>query len=345
MKAIRIHQHGGLEELRIDDVPFPAVKPKEVLVEVKSTSLNHLDLWVRKGIPGVKLPLPLILGSDASGVVQEVGSLVRTFKSGDRVVVVPGAGCGHCGECASGRENYCLKYSIGGEHGDGVQSEFIALDEGRFLHLPENVSFDEGAAIPLVYQTAWEMVVNKAAVRAGQTVLVWGASSGVGSAAAQIAKAFEARVVTTAGSAEKAAKARDLLGADFVVDYHTQDVLKEVRTITNGRGVDVVVDHVGAATWKTSLRALAKGGKLVFCGATTGADVSFDLRHVFFKQQSIIGSTMGTRGDLIKVLELIRQRKLGGVVDRVFEFTQIREAHEFLESGKQFGKVIVRFAH
>lgn len=344
MKAIRIHEHGGLNQLRIDDIPVPTIHSNEVFVEVKSTSLNHLDLWVRHGIPGLKLPLPLTLGSDASGVVREVGSAVKGWSVGERIIVVPGYGCGECEECFSGRENYCLKYSIGGEHGNGVQSEFLALDKNRLIRMPSNISFDEGAAIPLVYLTAWEMLVNKAKLQAGQTVLIWGASSGVGSAAIQIAKVRGARVVTTAGNSEKAAKAKDLLGADFVLDYRTQDVVKEIRSITDGQGVDVVADHVGVATWEKSLRCLAKGGKLIFCGATTGSNVNMDLRHVFFKQQAIGGSTMGNRGDLYRILRLVGQGKLRGVVDRTFDADEIQAAHEYLESGKQFGKVIVRFA-
>lgn len=344
MKAIRIHQHGGVNELLVDDIPVPSITPRQVLVEVKSNALNRLDLFVRNGMPGVRLPFPLILGSDASGVVREVGVEVKDLKPGDPVIVVPGSGCGQCVECLSGRENYCASYSIGGEHQGGVQAEYLALDRNRLLSMPANISFDEGAAIPLVYQTAWEMLVNKAGIQPGQTVLVWGASSGVGSAAIQIVHFFGARVIATAGGPEKATKAKEILGADFVIDYQTQDVVKEVRSITRNRGVDVVADHVGAATWERSLRSLARGGKLVFCGATSGPTVSFDLRFVFFKQQSIIGSTMGSRADLLRVLELVSQGRLRAVVDRVFGAEQVREAHEYLENGRQFGKVIVRWA-
>lgn len=344
MKAIRIHKHGGPDELVLDCIPDPEVQSRQVVMEVKSTALNHLDLWVRNGIPGVQLPLPLIMGSDASGVIKEIGRDVKSIRVGDRVLALPGFGCGHCGECLSGKENYCLQYSIRGEHGDGVQAELLALDENHVIPLPAKLSFDEAAAIPLVFLTAWEMIVNKAEIQPGQTVLVWGSSSGVGSAAVQIARAFGARVFTTAGGQEKAAKARTILGADAVIDYLTQDVIKEVKSLTGGRGVDVVVDHVGAATWDRSLRSLAKGGKLVFCGATTGPNVGFDLRFIFMKQQSILGSTMGARGDLLKVLALIDQGRLHAVVDRAFEAASIRQAHEYLESRKQVGKVVVRFA-
>jgi 2-desacetyl-2-hydroxyethyl bacteriochlorophyllide A dehydrogenase len=344
MKAIRIHQHGGINELRVDDIEVPSIRTNEVLVEVKSTALNHLDLFVRRGLPGLKLPLPLVMGSDASGVVKEVGEDVKRWKPGDRVFVVPGYGCGGCLECRSGRENYCASYAIGGEHGNGVQAEFLALDQGRLIAMPPNLSFEEAAAVPLVFQTAWEMLVNKAKVRAGETVLVWGASSGVGSAAVQIAKLYGARVVAIAGGADKVEKARRILGADEVVDYKIQDVLQELRTWTKGRGADVVVDHVGAATFEKSLRALGRGGRLVFCGATTGPSVNFDLRFVFFKQQSILGSTMGDRGDLSKIGVLLEEGKLHAVVDRIFEVDSVREAHEYLESGKQFGKVVVQFA-
>ncbi|MDD5541641.1 MAG: zinc-binding dehydrogenase [Acidobacteriia bacterium] len=344
MKAVRIHHHGGVEELRVDEIPVPSIQPREVLLEVKSTGLNHLDLWVRRGIPGLKLPLPLVLGSDASGVIHKVGSEVKRWNPGDRVMVVPGYGCGQCPECRSGRENYCAKYSIGGEHGNGVQAEFLALDEERLISMPPNISFEDAAAIPLVFQTAWEMLVNKAKIQPGETALIWGASSGVGSAAVQIAAMLGARVITIAGGAEKVEKAKQLAPKLDVIDYQARDVSREIKTLTAGRGVDVVIDHVGEATFEKSLRAMNIGGRLVFCGATTGPAVKFDLRYVFFKQQSILGSTMGNRGDLAKIGSLVGQGKLHAVVDRVFEVEAIRNAHEYLESGRQFGKVVVRFA-
>ena len=340
MKAIRIHAHGGVDQLRVEEISVPQPGPRQVLVEVKAAALNHLDLWVRKGLPG--LHLPLIPGSDGSGVVKEIGSGVTQFAVGDKVLAQPGYGCGLCRDCLSGKENYCLKYGIIGEHFDGVQAQYVALDEDKTLRMPSHLSFEEGAALPLVYMTAWEMLVNKCAVKAADTVLVVAASSGVGGAALQIAKAHGARVIATAGTT-KLEKAR-ALGADFVLDHYQQDVAKEVKQITDGRGVDTVVDHVGSATWQASLRSLSKGGKLVFCGATTGPQVSLDLRFLYIRQQSILGSTMGSRGDLFQVMRLVEQGKLRGVVDTVFPFTEVAQAHEHLESGRHFGKVILSFA-
>ena len=340
MKSIRIHAHGGVEQLRIEDVEQPRPGPRQILVEVKAAALNHLDLWVRKGLPGLRLPLTL--GSDGSGVVKEVGNEVTQFSVGDRVLAQPGYGCGSCQDCLGGRENYCPKYGIIGEHFDGVQTQFAVLDEAKAIRQPSNISFEEGAAIPLVYTTAWEMLVNKCCVKPADSVLVVAASSGVGSAAVQIARAHGARVIATAGTT-KLEKAR-ALGADFVLDHYKQDVAKEVKKITQGRGVEIVVDHAGSATWESSMRSLAKGGKLTLCGCTTGYQVSLDLRFLFIHQQSILGSTMGTRGDMFRILQLVEAGRMKGVVDKVFPFTEVAKAHEYLESGQQFGKVILSFA-
>jgi NADPH:quinone reductase-like Zn-dependent oxidoreductase len=340
MKAIRIHAHGGLDQLRVDEIDPPTPGPHQVLIKIQAAALNHLDLFVREGIPGV--PLPVIMGADAAGVVREVGGEVKLFKSGDRVLGQPGAGCGLCVNCKDGRENYCLKYGIAGEHFNGYQAELVALDESMVLPMPDGISFEEGAAIPLVYLTAWEMLVNKARVKPGDTVLVVAASSGVGSAAVQIARLYGARVIATAGTAKlDQAKA---LGADAVLDHYRQDIAKEIRTLTSSRGVDIVVDHVGSATWEADLRSLAKGGQLVLCGATTGPEVKIDLRFLFLRHQSILGSTMGRRGDLVHVLKHVGAGKLHGVVDKVFPFTEVGAAHQHLESGRQFGKVVLSFA-
>lgn len=340
MKAIRIHAHGGIDQLRLDDLETPRPSARQILVEVKAAALNHLDLFVRKGIPGIKLPLTM--GSDGAGIVREIGSEVTRFAVGDRVLAQPGYGCGFCVECLSGRENYCAKYGIVGEHHDGVQAQFVALDEDKAVHQPSNISFEEAAAIPLVYMTAWEMLINKCGLRPTDTVLVVAASSGVGGAAVQIACAHGARVIATAGTS-KLAKAGKL-GAEVVLDHYKQDVAKEVKKLTDGRGVDIVVDHAGSASWQGSMRSLAKGGKLVTCGATTGFEVSFDLRFLFIRQQSIIGSTMGSRGDMFRIVQLVQAGKMRGVVDKVFPFTEVATAHEHLEKGEQFGKVILSFS-
>lgn len=340
MKAIRIHAHGGVDQLRLDDLETPRPGPRQVLVEIQAAALNHLDLFVRNGIPGVKLPI--VMGSDGAGVVREIGSEVTQFAVGDRVLAQPGYGCGVCVDCLSGKENYCAKYGIVGEHHNGVQAQYVALDEDKVVHHPSNISFEEAAAIPLVYMTAWEMLINKCGLRPTDTVLVVAASSGVGGAAVQIACAHGARVIATVGTS-KLAKASKL-GAEVVVDHYKQDVAKEVKKLTGGRGVDIVVDHVGSATWQASMRSLAKGGKLVTCGATTGFEVAFDLRFLFIRQQSIIGSTMGSRGDMFRIMQLIQAGKMRGVVDKVFPFAEVAKAHEHLDKGEQFGKVILSFA-
>ena len=339
MKAIRIHAHGGLEQLRIDELDAARPGPRQVLIEVKAAALNQLDIWVRKGIPGV--PLPVIMGADAAGVVKETGSDVSQYKPGDRVLLQPGAGCGLCLPCKDGQENYCLKYGIAGEHFDGYQAEVVAADESMVLPMPSGISFEEGAAIPLVYLTAWEMLVNKAHVKPEDTVLVIGASSGVGSAAVQIARLYGARVIATAGTT-KLEKAKTL-GADAILDHYKQDIAKEIKALTGGRGVDIVIDHAGAATWQASMRSLAKGGQLILCGSTTGYEVKMDLRFLFIRQQSIVGSTMGGRGNLLHVLKHVESGKLRGVVDSVFLYTDIKPAHQHLESGQQFGKVVLSF--
>lgn len=339
MKSVRIHGHGGVEQLRIDELERPKPGPRQALVQIKAASLNHLDVWVRKGFPG--LSLPKVLGSDAAGVVVELGPGATKYRPGDRVVTQPGYGCGLCEQCLGGRENYCLYYGIVGEHWPGVQSEYLALDEDLLAPAPPNISFEEAAAIPLVFVTAWEMLVNKCRVGATDTVLVVGASSGVGSAAVQIARLYGARVIATAGTA-KLDKAREL-GADAVIDHYKQDIAKEVKRLTGGIGAQIVVDHVGTATWQSAMRSLAKGGKLAVCGSTTGFEVTVDLRFLYLRQQSLLGSTMGTRGDLLRILKLVEAGRLRPIVDRVFALAEVAKAHEYLEAGQQFGKVVLTF--
>jgi NADPH:quinone reductase-like Zn-dependent oxidoreductase len=338
MKAIRIHAHGGVDQLLIDEMPKPTPGRGQVLVEMKAAGLNMLDLWVRRGIPGV--PLPVILGSDGAGVVRELGEGTKWFTKGDEVLVLPGYGCGMCGECQNGREHYCARYGILGENRDGVMADYVTLGEQHLIRKPANISFEEGASIPLVYLTAWEMVVNKGAIKPWNTVLVWGASSGVGSAAVQIAKAYGARVITTAGTT-KLERARTL-GADVVLDHYQQDIAKEIKQLTSGRGCDLIIEHTGVKTWAASMRSLAKGGRLVLCGSTRGPEVSIDLRFLFARQQTIMGSTMASRGDMVPILKMVEAGKLRAVVDRVFPFDEIAQAHEYLEAGKHFGKVVLK---
>jgi NADPH:quinone reductase-like Zn-dependent oxidoreductase len=338
MKAVRIHQFGGPEVLMYEDVPDPQPRKDQVLVRVKACSLNHLDVWVRKGLPGVKLPH--ILGSDIAGEVVEVGEYVSGFAVGQRVLVAPMHFCGLCVKCLAGLQNQCREFTVLGNGVDGGNCELIAVPAANVIPIPDTLDFDQAASVPLVFVTAWHMLVGLAAVRPGQTVLVLGASSGVGIAAIQIAKLLQCRVITTAGDEAKLEKGR-ALGADYGVNHYQQKISEEVRKITNKEGVDIVIEHVGAATWDESLRSLKSGGKLVTCGATTGPSVSLDLRHLFARQLSLLGSYMGTMGELHEVLRHVFSGRLKPVVDRIFPLSEIRAAHEYLEKSQMFGKVIV----
>lgn len=338
MKAVRIHQFGGPEVLTYEDVPDPQPRNDQVLVRVKACSLNHLDVWVRKGLPGVKLPH--ILGSDIAGEVVEIGEYVRDFKPGQRVLVAPMHFCGHCPKCLAGLQNHCREFTVLGNAVDGGNCELIAVAAANVIPIPDTLDFIQAASVPLVFVTAWHMLVGLAAVRPGQTVLVLGASSGVGIAAIQIAKLFHCRVITTAGDEAKLEKGR-ALGADFGINHYKQKISEEVRKITNKEGVDIVVEHVGAATWDESVRSLKSGGKLVTCGATTGPNVSLDLRHLFARQLSLFGSYMGTMSELQEVLNHVFAGRLRPVVDRTFPLIEIRAAHEYLEKSQMFGKVVL----
>ena len=340
MYCIRIHEHGGLDKLVLEEIPPPATGPSDVLIGVKATSLNHLDLWVRKGLPGVKFKLPIIPGVDAAGVVVSIGQGVSHVGVGDRVVVAQGISCGHCVHCLNGSDNLCKDYLLIGEHRDGADAEYLSVPGRNVLKLPSAVSFDQAAAGALVFLTAWQMLVDKAGVQPGEDVLVVGAGSGVGSAAIQIAKLHGARVIATTSSEEKAAQAK-LLGADEVIDYRKQNVPDEVRKLTAKRGVDVVFEHVGAAVWEDCIRSLTKGGRLVTCGATSGHEAKTDLRFVFYKQLQILGSTMGRKGDLIKILRFFETGTLKPVIDRCLPLKEVREAHRLLEEGRQFGKIVL----
>ena len=283
MKAVVIHEHGGVDKLRFEEHPVPKIAADEVLVEVKAAALNHLDLWVRGGLPAFKLKMPHILGSDAAGVVAAIGDVVKNVKVGDKVLLAPGWGCGTCHHCLNGDDNLCRDYQILGETTTGTYAEFVkAPAENAFL-IPDGLSFEEAAAIPLVFLTAWSMLVEQAKVQPGEDVLILAAGSGVGSAGIQIAKLFGARVIATASTDAKLQKAKEL-GADELINTTEKDLLGEVKRLTNKRGVNLVFEHVGKVTWESSIKALVKGGRLVTCGATTGYDPVMDLRYVFFKE-------------------------------------------------------------
>jgi len=341
MKAIVFEQHGGLEVLKYTDAPDPVIRSSEVLVRVKACALNHLDLWVRRGIPGVAFPHPHIPGSDISGEIAQIGADVTTVRVGQKVVLAPGVSCGKCPACLSGQDNRCRQFTNLGYMIDGGCAEFVRAPEVNCMPYPENLSFEEAASIPLVFQTAWHMLVGRAELQPGEDVLILGAGSGVGSAAIQIAKFFGARVIATAGSDEKLQKAKEL-GADHLINHKTQKIREEVRRITSKRGVDVVFEHVGTATWDESIASLAPGGRLVTCGATTGYDAKIDLRFLFSRQLSLLGSYMGTKPELVTVMKLVASGKLKPVVDRVFPLAEASAAHAYLESSAQFGKVILK---
>ncbi len=338
MKAVRIHQFGGPEVLTYEDAPDPQLRKDQVLVRVRACALNHLDIWVRKGLPGVKLPH--ILGSDVAGEVVECGEYVGGFKPGQRVLLAPMSYCGRCAKCAAGVQNQCREFTVLGNGVDGGNCELIAVPAANVIAIPDSLDFNQAASVPLVFLTAWHMLVGRAGVRPGQTVLVLGASSGVGIAAIQIARMFHCRVITTAGDEAKLEKGR-ALGADYGIDHYKQKISEEVRRITNKEGVDIVIEHVGSATWDESVRSLKSGGTLVTCGATTGPNVGLDLRHLFARQLSLLGSYMGTMGELHEVLGHVFAGRLKPVVDRVFPLKELRAAHEYLEKSQMFGKVVV----
>jgi NADPH:quinone reductase-like Zn-dependent oxidoreductase len=340
VKAIRFQQHGGPEVLKYADAPDPVVRPNEVLVRVRACALNHLDLWVRQGIPGVPIPLPHIPGSDVAGEIAHIGGEVSTVRVGQKVVLAPGITCGKCTACLAGLDNRCRQFTNLGYMTDGGCAELVGAPEVNCLPFPENLSFEQAAAVPLVFQTAWHMLVSRAELQPGEDVLILGAGSGVGVAAIQIARFFGARVIATAGTDEKLVKAREL-GADHVINHKSQKIREEVRRITGKRGVDVVFEHVGTATWDDSLASLAPSGRLVTCGATTGYDAKVDLRFLFSRQFSLLGSYMGMKSELRTVMKLVAEGRLKPVVDRVFPLAEAAAAHAYLESGAQFGKVVL----
>jgi 2-desacetyl-2-hydroxyethyl bacteriochlorophyllide A dehydrogenase len=341
VRAIVFTKHGGPDVLQYTDAPTPTIRPSEVLVRVKACALNHLDLWVRRGLPGVPIPLPHIPGSDIAGEVAEVGADVTTVRPGQKVVLAPGVTCGKCSACISGHDNRCRSFTNLGYLIDGGCAEYVKVPEVNCLPFPDNLTFEEAASIPLVFQTAWHMLLSRAELQPGEDVLILGAGSGVGSAAIQIAKFFGARVIATASNEAKVTKAT-ALGADHVINLKTQKIREEVRRITSKRGVDVVFEHVGTATWDDSIASLAYAGRLVTCGATTGYDAKLDLRLLFAKQLSLMGSYMGTKSDLHSVMRLVAAGRFKPIIDRIFPLSEAAAAHAYLESGAQFGKVVLQ---
>ncbi len=340
MKAVIFYEHGGRDKLLYEERPQPEIQDSEVLVRVKACALNHLDLWARQGLPNVKIPLPHISGCDISGEVADEGNPSQT-EVGKKVIVAPGIGCGHCNFCLSGRDNYCRLYQVVGYNTDGGYAEYVKVPESNLLPTPDALSFEEAASVPLVFMTAWHMLVGRAQIGMSEDVLILAAGSGVGIASLQVAKLFNARVIATAGSEEKL-KLAERLGADFLINHRTQDIVEEVKRITGKRGVDIVVEHVGEATWDKSVRALTQGGRMVTCGATTGREGKTDIRYVFNKQLSILGSYMGSKAELMEVLRFFEEGRLKPVVYRILPLKEAAEAQRIMEESEHFGKIILK---
>lgn len=340
MKAVFFNRHGGPEVLQEGDVPTPTPGPDEVIVEVKACALNHLDIWIRTGIPGITVPLPHILGADVAGVIDTVGSNVKDWKPRQKVVVAPGISCGACPPCLAGNDHLCDKYDILGQQSNGGYAEYVKVPANNLLPMPDRLSFEEAASIPLTYLTAWQLLVTNGNVQPGQTVLVHAGGSGLGIACIQIAKLKGARVLTTVGTAEKGKKAL-ALGADETIQYRDTDFQQEIMRISNKQGVDLVVDHIGQETFEKSLMSVAKGGKLLTCGATSGRQIHFDLRPLFSRNITVIGTRMGRKSALKEVLPHIQTARLTPVIDSVHPLHHAPKAHQKMESRHLFGKIVL----
>jgi len=339
MHAVVVREHGSFDALQLEQCPMPEPGPAEVRVKMAAIGINHLDTWVRRGVPGHQFPLPLITSSDGAGTVDAIGDGVSAAAVGDEVIVLPGISCGTCKFCRSERDPLCKDYAILGETRDGCAAEWIVVPATNVVLKPSSIAFPAAASFCLAFQTAWSML-RRANLQAGEAVLVHGAGSGVGTAAVQIAKLLGAEVIATAGTDAKCEAALDL-GADHAICYAQQDFVEGVRKIRGRAGVDVVFEHVGAATFDGSVRCLARGGRLVTCGATTGGDVSLNLQRLFFKNLSLIGNTMGSRRDALEVIRLVGCGSLQPIVDRVLPMTDVHLAHELLESRRVFGKIVL----
>lgn len=338
MKAVRFHEHGGPDVLRYEDAPDPAPGPGDAVVRVRACALNHLDLWQRRGIDRVRIPFPHISGADVAGEV--VSSPADGLSPGRRVLLQPGLSCGRCSACLDGHDNDCPVYDVLGYQSAGGYAEYVSLPAHNLVAIPDSIGFTEAAAFPLTFLTAWHMLVTRARLRPGEDVLVLGAGSGVGQAAIQVAVLHGARVIATAGTDEKLARAREL-GAHEGINHYTQDVPAEVRRLTDKRGVNVVVEHVGQATWERSVKCLARAGRLVTCGATTGHEGRLDLRFLFSRQLSLLGSYMGTKAELLRAAQFFFTGELRPVVDRTYPLADAAEAQRRLEAGDQFGKIVL----
>jgi len=347
MRAFVVREHGDLSQLEIADMPEPQLSADgDVKVRLKAAALNHLDLWTLRGLPGLSLEFPHILGADGAGVVAEVGAGVARVKVGDRVMLNPGVSCHRCDYCLAGEHSLCDSYGLLGEHLAGTLAEYLVVPEQNLEIMPTlpaphaELTWEEAAAYSLVTLTGWRMLVTRAKLRPGETVLIWGVGGGVSSAALKIAKLMGATVFVTSSSDEKLAVAESM-GADAVINHAGSDVVREIRQITGERGVDVIVENVGEATWERSLRVLAKKGRLVTCGATSGPQVVTDVRKMFWHQWTLIGSTMGSVSEYSEIVRLLGQGHLRPTIDAVYPLDQAVEAFRRLESGDQMGKLVI----
>lgn len=343
MRAALFRQHGGPEVLEIADVPVPEPGAGEVQVRVVAAALNHLDIWIRRGLPALKIALPHISGGDVAGYVSALGPGVQGVRIGERVVLNPGISCGRCRVCLTGRDHFCPSFRMLGEHTLGGFAEFVVVPAANLVPAPSDrvpVATTDLAALPVTFITSWQMLVGRAAVRRGETVLVLGAGSGVGVAAIQIAKLFGARVIAAASGEKKLAAAREL-GADHTVDLTRDELVPAVKALTDRRGADIVFEHTGAATFPSSVVIAARGGRIVTCGATAGYETPLNLRHVFFRQLSILGSTLGPKSVLFEVVERVAAGELRPVIDRVIPLEEVADAHRALENREVFGKIVV----
>ena len=344
MKAVRIHEFGAVEQLRYEEVDPPRLtSPQEVIVRLKAAALNHIDLWNRRGLTGMDVKLPHILGADGAGIVAEIGAEVRNVKPGDEACLYPATGCGVCEFCLTDRDFMCIRLRVLGERLQGTYAEYVKVPSKNCFLKPAGLSFEEAAAFPLVFLTAWRMLVTNAELKPGEHVLVLGIGGGLATAALQIAKHLGAHVIVTSSSDQKLELARSW-GADHGINYTKSDFTQEARSLTEKRGVDVVVDSVAGESWNKSLAALAKGGRLVTCGATAGASPATDVRRVFWNHLKILGSTLGSRREFHQVLTFMDTAQVRPIIDQVLPLKDTMAGHRRLEEGKQFGKVILQTA-
>ena len=338
MLAARIHEFGA--DVKIDNIQEPKCPEEFVKIKIYATSINHLDIWVNNGIPGIKINLPFILGSDAAGKIVEVGRKVSKWKIGDKVIVQPGLYCNSCYYCSIKKENLCIEYGILGETHNGTHCEYIVLDPKNIYKKFSHLSYEQAASIPLTFMTAYEMLFSKARLNNNENILIYGGASGVGNAAIKIAKSMNANIISTVGSKDKIDIVKES-GSDYVLLHNDESFTSKVKDIVGNKGIQIIFEHIGAVTWNNSMKLLSKGGRVVTCGATTGPNVSINLQHLFYKQQKIIGSTMSSINSFKQMLEFINSNKIFPTIDKVITLDQLKNAYRYIINRKQKGKLVV----